>query len=646
MGVLAILVGLVGALGVPTIASAGDVVVVAPVDLKADGTLAYGDIPSMRSSSNGRYVAFTSTSTTILPGLPSTSDGRILVRDMLTEHVEVASVKSDGTLSTGDVEAISDNGRFVVFTTTNKLVPIDTNNVTDVYVRDLKLDQTELISVNVAGTAAAGGGIAGPHHADISADGRYVVFPSTKPGLVADDNDALANIFRRDRQTGTTEEVDLAGATRPDADSAAGSISADGRWIVFTTLATNLDAADTGGWDSYLADADNHTVEWISRPPGASTFDSSIRNSGQVSDDGRYVAFDSNDPELVAGDANGGSGNVGVDVFRRDTLTDTTVRASVSSTGAELAGPNVSPSISSDGSAVGFTTLAQAVPTDVDASSDFYQWKAGTISLLSETSTGAQPTGSSSVGLINDAGGAFVSAAKLNAVDTNSAWDPYLRRSVDLGPHATLTDLVTHQLTEVQDTTTPQQIADAESLVTGGRSLEHWIVGLSDAATPAATKSVTRLYWAYFKRRPDYNGLQFWLRQKANGKSLQKISLQFAKSSEFTTKYGNTTSTQFVTLVYQNVLEREPEAGGLAYWANKIDRGTSRGQVMTSFSESSEGIRRMSPYVGAITLSLSMGAGIPSLAVFDEAVATLKAGEAREVLVDLILDSPEYAASL
>ena len=561
---------------------------------------------------------------------------------MLTEQVEVASVKGDGTLTGGDVEAISDDGRFVVFTTDAKLLPIDTNSLVDVYVRDLKLDITTVESVNVAGTAAVGGGVANSTSADISGDGRYVTFPSTKPGLTAEDNDALANVFRRDRQSGTTVQVDVDGATRANGSSSGGWVSADGRWVAFTTLASNLDAEDDDdGWDFYLADLTNHTVEWVTRPTGVDTFSSNDPQAGGVSDDGRFVAFDSDDPQLVADDTNGS-----VDTFRRDLQTDTTVRASISSTGAELFSTNTSASISGDGQTVGFTTLSPATPADIDNQSDFYQWDAGTISLLSQTPSGFQGSGPSQVGILAKGGGVWVSTAKLNAIDTNSTYDPYLRRTIDLGPHDTLTSLVTHHLTLNQDTTTPQQIAAAEALVTNGRSMQHWIVGLSDAATPAATKSVTRLYWAYFKRRPDYNGLQFWLRQKASGKSLQRISLQFAQSSEFQTKYGNTTSTQFVTLVYQNVLERQPEAGGLAYWSKKIDQGTSRGQVMTSFSESSEGIRKMSPYVDVITLSLSMGAKIPSLAVFNAGVAELKAGGAREVVVDSILQSPEYASSV
>jgi len=84
------------------------------------------------------------------------------------------------------------------------------------------------------------------------------------------------------------------------------------------------------------------------------------------------------------------------------------------------------------------------------------------------------------------------------------------------------------------------------------------------------------------------------------------VSAQFAASSEFKTKYGNTTNTAFVTLVYQNVLDRNPEPSGLAFWVKKLDGGMSRGTVMTNFSESSEGKRKFRPVVDTAVVSLGL----------------------------------------
>jgi hypothetical protein len=123
------------------------------------------------------------------------------------------------------------------------------------------------------------------------------------------------------------------------------------------------------------------------------------------------------------------------------------------------------------------------------------------------------------------------------------------------------------------------------------------------------------------------------------------ISNEFAKSSEFRTKYGNTTPEQFVTLVYQNVLERNPDASGLSFWANRIRNGTPRGQVMTNFSESSEGRRVIGPRSDTILVALGMYGRIPSATLFNAIVAERQAGEPREVIPLRILASGEYAAT-
>lgn len=100
---------------------------------------------------------------------------------------------------------------------------------------------------------------------------------------------------------------------------------------------------------------------------------------------------------------------------------------------------------------------------------------------------------------------------------------------------------------------------------------------------------VIRLYLAYFDRAPDHGGLNYWLGQRAAGKKLDVVSNSFASSSEFQTKYGKLNNGQFVTLVYQNVLKRNPDAAGLAYWTKQLNDGkASRGRVMTQFSESNE----------------------------------------------------------
>lgn len=107
------------------------------------------------------------------------------------------------------------------------------------------------------------------------------------------------------------------------------------------------------------------------------------------------------------------------------------------------------------------------------------------------------------------------------------------------------------------------------------------------SATVAA-EQVRRLYIAFFKREPDAGGSAFWVNKIVNGYPLGQISAEFIKSSEFVTTYGRLSDGQFITMVYQNVMGRTPDSGGYAYWVEKMQQGMGRGGIMTNFSESAE----------------------------------------------------------
>ena len=106
--------------------------------------------------------------------------------------------------------------------------------------------------------------------------------------------------------------------------------------------------------------------------------------------------------------------------------------------------------------------------------------------------------------------------------------------------------------------------------------------------TQGEISSVRRLYLAYFERESDAGGLAYWSNLHANGRTLSAISGEFAASAEFRARYGELDNAAFVTLVYNNVLGRSPDAGGLAHWLDMMRQGRSRGWVMIGFSESAE----------------------------------------------------------
>ncbi len=150
--------------------------------------------------------------------------------------------------------------------------------------------------------------------------------------------------------------------------------------------------------------------------------------------------------------------------------------------------------------------------------------------------------------------------------------------------------------------------ADAEgraywlSELGSGRSRGEVMIGFAEsseyvastgtaAATGTSEAKIIRLYEAFFLRAPDAEGLAYWAGQAAGGASLEVIASAFAQSGEFQTQYGALTDQQFIELVYDNVLNRDPDGEGLAYWLGLLQGGLDRGTAMVGFSESVEFIK-------------------------------------------------------
>ncbi len=117
------------------------------------------------------------------------------------------------------------------------------------------------------------------------------------------------------------------------------------------------------------------------------------------------------------------------------------------------------------------------------------------------------------------------------------------------------------------------------------RLLAYFLAG---AECDSRTHSVTRLYQAFFLRRPDQEGFSYWVGRRREGLSLVRISEFFTGSGEFTTRYGSLSDEAFVDRIYRNVLGRGPDASGMAFWTSKLASGSTRGWVMIQFSESDE----------------------------------------------------------
>lgn len=249
--------------------------------------------------------------------------------------------------------AISASGRVVAFASiASNLVPGTSNHWWRIFVRDRVAHRTERVDVSSAGAPATGD--ADPFVA-ISADGRFVAFTSRSPNLVAGATSGHLNVFVRDRWARTTELVSVGRQrAQANASSLGQSISANGRYVAFASDASNLVANDTNDTgDVFVRDRRARKTVRVSVAGDGAQAESSLSGSDHpaISADGRYVAFTSGAPNLVANDTNGCG-----DVFVRDLIAGTTERVSVSSDGEQSRGCSWGPSISANGRFVAFVS--------------------------------------------------------------------------------------------------------------------------------------------------------------------------------------------------------------------------------------------------------------------------------------------------
>jgi Tol biopolymer transport system component len=255
-------------------------------------------------SADGRYVAFSSFAPNMARGDRNGERLDAFVHDMHTGTTTLASPSYTGP--GGDNEtganAVSANGRYVAIgTAASNLVPGDTNNANDIMIRDRTAGTTTLVSVSSTGVQGDGDSF----NAAMTPDGRYVAFMSHAANLTPGDTNNAADIFVRDLKTGTTRLISTPVGGSANGDSHEPAISADGRYVAYYSHASNLAPGDTNNArDVYLWDRDTSATTRISvgrdgaEPDGWST-------QPRISADGRYIAFTSLAANLVPGDTNG-----------------------------------------------------------------------------------------------------------------------------------------------------------------------------------------------------------------------------------------------------------------------------------------------------------------------------------------------------
>ena len=350
------------------------------VSVTSDGAEANASSSSPAISADGRYVAFPSSASNLVPG-DTNGMGDVFVHDRATGVTERISVPFDGTQAdrSSSSPAISADGRYIAFSSAaSNLVPGDTNETPDVFVRDRAAETTERASVASDGAEAN----ARSSYPGISADGRYIAFlslasnlvPGDTPVVDEGDTNGAADVFVRDRVSGATERVSVSSdGTQGSAQispSQPPAISADGRYVAFSSSSFNLIPGDTNGIvpDVLVHDRVTGATERVSVDSDGAETKVSSSDYPAISADGRYVAFSSRATNLVPGDSNG----VG-DVFVHDRVTGATERVSADSDGAQGNGASDYPAISADGRYVAFSSAASnLVPGDTNGASDVF----------------------------------------------------------------------------------------------------------------------------------------------------------------------------------------------------------------------------------------------------------------------------------
>ena len=334
-------------------------------------------------SADGRYIAFSDASSDLVPG-DNNNKIDVFVKDIVTNTTTRVSVSTQGVEGNDDSNEpeLSSDGRYVVFSSyASNLVANDNNNGEDIFVHDMQLGTTTLVSSDT-------GGVINPNwlfaeYPSFSADGRYVTFSTIEKS-------GPGQVYRKDLQTGETDVVssDSTGI-RGNNSSMDSGMSTDGRYIAFDSFATNLVAGNPNGGngDIYLKDMQTGITELISVGSGGGMFQYGVALS--VSESGRYVVFSSGYEHMISGET---TGNI-INVFLRDRQNGITTLVSRSIDGTDAGTQNYNGKISSDGRFVAFDSDAtNLVAGDGDGHNDLflYDVNSATMKLISRDVYGSE----------------------------------------------------------------------------------------------------------------------------------------------------------------------------------------------------------------------------------------------------------------
>lgn len=555
--------------------------------------LTTGDDFNPAISDDGKLVAF----------VRYGSNRSVNIVEVATKKITLASVNSSGDPAEGlsDSPSLSANGRYVAFhsTATNLDTTVGDPGAgggpTKVYVHDRNSGVTEMVSVNDTGQAAKGNAV----KPDITPDGNLVVFASDADNLVAvpgaalapadgeeEESEAVQHVYLHNRTTGKTEMISVDSAEVPG-DAISGplygpTISHDGRYVAFESLAalvsddTNLDI------DAYVRDRTAGTTVRVSLNESGAQVDldnpvvdpedpeapvAPIVGAGAaISGDGLVVAFES-DAVLTADDLNGNK-----DPYLRDLVAKKTVRLGVAvAGGSEATGTRVDGhtgetvpqtngydiSINRDGRYVSFVSNGDLAADRPVAEEEDHTDAALLAAVEEAEDVSTEPA------VFTRTNGDVTLPIDENRQYVATLYNDLLGRSPDLAG----LDYWTAKL---------DAGASRDSLVSSIVYSDEFLYRLVDAT-----------YNEILGRESEPGGRDYWIQRLASGMQWEDLQINLLVSEEYFIAHGSNV-TDYVTGVYNDVLERDPDAAGLAFYVAAIENGASRIAVATNVVRSPE----------------------------------------------------------
>lgn len=596
-------------------------------------------------SDDGRFVAY------VVYG----SNRSVKVIDVAKGTSKTVSLSDSGAEASGlsDFPSISADGRYVAFQSSDKELDDDVTQPAAgggpnrAYVRDTQANETEMVGVTNGGEASQGSAI----KPDISPDGRFVAFAAEAANLLppapavaaaeGEETAAAQQVYLRDRTAKTTTLVSVGTDGLPGAATSAPvygpTVSDDGSKVAFESLAANLVAGDTNlDVDAFVrdmgaeattrlsVDSDGNQVDLPNPvvPPEPTTTTTAPGGSGGggdttapdpmvggaavISGDGNVVAFQSQAP-LTPDDVNGTADNLVKDVYAVDFAADTFERVSVPMPGG---------------------TDATGTRTDGNTGETVPQTNGADPSI---DGTGHHVSFGSNGNLTGDR--PISEESDTNAVEPAVSTETGIFTRLRLGEEgwfvkAAYVDLLNRD-------------ADTNGLVFWVERL--WSNGDRSAVATSLTSSneyrtliVRGAFLTYLERAADPSGLSFWVNRLATGTPIETIEASLLGSNEAYRRAGST-SEGFVTYAFDKVLNRAPDASGLAYWVSRLDSGTTRTGMASTLIRSTESARGRTRAIYGQLLDRA-----PTTPELDSGVAALSTTSTKVTLIRTLVGSDEY----